>query len=289
MNQEDRYKSVTMFIQQNGPALPIDITQVIGKDSMISNAFLSEMTSKGLVKRSNRQIGNSLLYFLPGQEGIVRKRLSETLNNNERALIQKFERERVIFNNELEPMERYLMNRLLDFLVPINITFQGEKLLCYKTAVLDDQELHSIIERKLKLFQPEQTQTFKEPVKTIKQEIPKRTITKKTKKPKKDITDQLLEKAVSVISSMGGNVIGKEVVSKNREIDVTAQMGSTGTRYLFKIRNKKTLTEKDLSLAFAQVMDKKKPIILLVTGTLSKAAQKFKEKSCGELVKVIEI
>jgi hypothetical protein len=36
-------------------------------------------------------------------------------------------------------------------------------------------------------------------------------------------------------------------------------------------------------------MEKKLPMVLLVTGNLSKKAQKYKDDSCGDLIKIVNI
>ena len=56
------------FIKQRGPSQPTEISRHIGKDQLITSAFLSDLTSSNLLKISHIKSGSSPFYYLPGQE-----------------------------------------------------------------------------------------------------------------------------------------------------------------------------------------------------------------------------
>jgi hypothetical protein len=288
MDQTERYQRIVTFVKQKGPSFPIDIANLLGSDSIIAAALLSEMVSKNYVKKSNRRIGDSLLYYTDGQGENVRRRLFETLDENEKRLVQKFETSKILSPQELEPMERYIINDLRDFIIPLVVTYKGTDISFFKFHSILDNEIHALLEKKIK--PTEKSETPKIP------EISKRQVSQKTIVPKKqqpikkpDIRSDVREKALQTISKLRGRILNEKVIRKDREMDFLVEMTDIGTKHMFKVRNKKTITDKDISLAFAQVMEKKLPMVLLVTGNLSKKAQKYKDDSCGDLIKIVNI
>lgn len=288
MDQTERYQRVVTFVKQKGPSFPIDIASLLGSDSIIAAALLSEMASKNHIKKSNRRIGDSLLYYIGGQEEDVRRRLSETFNENEKRLIQKFETSKILSPQELEPMERYIINDLRDFIIPLVVTYKGTDISFFKFHSVFDNEIHALLEKKIK--PTEKLEIPKIPEISKKQISQKTVVSQKSETIKKpDIRSDIREKTLQIISKLRGKILNEKVIRKDREIDFIVEMTDLGTKHMFKMRNKKTITDKDISLAFAQVMEKKLPMVLLVTGKLSKKAQKYREASCGDLVKVVEI
>ena len=131
MDQEVVFEEIVEFIRENGPTLPMDVASFLKKDSFIANAILSEMLSKQMIMKTNRTYGNSPIYYIEGQEEEVRKKLYEILKDNERKLIEKFAREKVLFEDELEPSERFILKKLTDFILPYTIQVKDQKLICF--------------------------------------------------------------------------------------------------------------------------------------------------------------
>ena len=123
----------------------------------------------------------------------------------------------------------------------------------------------------------------------------------KTTKPKKPIKvekqnrlkvdtkleDEIEKQAAEVISKMNGEILNKRVIRKGKEIDFEVDINNIF--YLFKLKNKKKLTEKDISVMYTQLMEQKRPFIVMTPAEVPKKIKAFKEKMAGDLIKIIKI
>ena len=70
-------EKILNYISENGPTLPVDIVKLTGGDSLISNAYLSELVSSKEILKSDELVGTANIYYLPGQEDKLKNKLSE--------------------------------------------------------------------------------------------------------------------------------------------------------------------------------------------------------------------
>ena len=70
-------EQILEVVKENGPILPVEIVSKTGGDSLVANAFLSDLVESGQLKKSEELIGSVNLYFIEGQEDQVKKRLTE--------------------------------------------------------------------------------------------------------------------------------------------------------------------------------------------------------------------
>lgn len=244
------------YLKEKGPALPIDVASFLGVDTTLARAVLSELIEKGLVFKSKRTIGDSFVYYLKGQEDKVRDMIYPHLSVQERKLVELFKEKGFLSPDDLTPAERFLVKKLGDFLVEVrdkNMT--GWKYFSYTF--------------KKKEQTGKKAQEEKQPKPVEKQ------------KKQKGIDDEIL----SVISSMNSKVV-KIIESKktSSKILISTPLGF----YLFIYVKKKSITDKDISLAYMEAINMKVPVILYTTGNVSKKAIEFKTKNCGELVKIVK-
>ena len=74
MPQEDHLQvkeKIISFIKARGPSLPVHIAKEINTSILFTSAFLSELISEKRLKISKLNVGNSSLYFIPGQESLL--------------------------------------------------------------------------------------------------------------------------------------------------------------------------------------------------------------------------
>jgi len=61
-------EKILSIVNQKGPSLPAHIASKTGLSMLFASAFLSELLSEKKIKISNMKVGNSPLYYIPGQE-----------------------------------------------------------------------------------------------------------------------------------------------------------------------------------------------------------------------------
>lgn len=87
------------------------------------------------------------------------------------------------------------------------------------------------------------------------------------------------------------NMLEEHIIRKNREYDCVVHLPSNIglIEYLVIAKNKKTINEGDLSLAYQKGQSKKLPVILLTNGELTKKAREYREKNLKGYVLVKKI
>ncbi|MCL5101429.1 MAG: hypothetical protein M1348_02360 [Candidatus Parvarchaeota archaeon] len=98
-----------------GPALTIDIAEYIGKDTTQTSAILDYYVGKGDIGRTERRYGTSAIYYLGKDLDLAINKLYETLNGNEKTLVNKIKNAKVLGREDLTPAERYILKALMDF------------------------------------------------------------------------------------------------------------------------------------------------------------------------------
>ena len=102
-------EKILEVVKSTGPVLPVEIVSKTGGDSLVANAYLSDLVDGGQLKKSKERIGSVNLYFIEGQEEQVKKRLSEldiTLTP------RQFTKKPVIKTKEIEDKQRDFAERL---------------------------------------------------------------------------------------------------------------------------------------------------------------------------------
>ena len=112
----DQLLSQIMTILSRGPALTIDVSESIGRDTSQTSAILDYYAGKNDISRTNRKLGSSPVYFLEKDRDIALNRLFSTLNGKEKTLVDKIKAQRVVKSAELSPVERYISSSLDDFI-----------------------------------------------------------------------------------------------------------------------------------------------------------------------------
>jgi hypothetical protein len=257
---------VIAFIRNNGPSFPLEISKAIGYDSFVSRAVLLELINKGLVKKSKRAIGGSLVYYLDGQENDMRKRIFDDLGIPDKKVLKKLRDQGRVKLSELTPHERAFIKSLQDFIM---IDKQGDDYLI---------TYHNFKPRK----EPEAP------------EIKPINLPTKEDKPEKKLFDPKpitgFEARVKEFLNNMGEVLSSKKVRSGSEYNLIVRVKNPFPQELFvKAKKKKSITESDLSVVYTEALKLKKPSLIVTTGKLSKKARKWKKENVGELVKVVQI
>ncbi len=136
------YNKIRNFLIQKGPSLMVDIASNIGKDTMQTGAILDYFVARGSLFKTNRKYGFSSIYFLQDQKDAALSKLYEVLNNNEKAIVNKFKTMKVIRHDDLSPAERYLIQNLSDFIKKLTAvdreTNQQNEVFAYYDVPIED-------------------------------------------------------------------------------------------------------------------------------------------------------
>jgi len=260
---------VLSFLENNGPSVPVSISQGIGRDSFFVGAILSELIQSKRVKLSNAKIGGSKVYYLPCQE----ERLSvlyKYLPDAEKKAYDLLKEKNIIKSSETTPVMRVALANIVDFSVPIKINGEDSwKWYLYKEEA-----------PKLELPKIEIQQTVTPKIET-QQTVPKLQIPQLKITQKKSKEDTFSKQIEDFFISNKIRIQSKEIVRKNTEsnfvITLATQMGPM--EMFVCAKNKKKITDQDIMLAHQKGQNKKLPTLFITTGEQSKKAKEYLEKN----------
>jgi len=145
---DEKETKVIQIISTKGPQLQMDIAKGLGVEGFIAGAILSTLTGRGELKTSHRKIGASPIYYVSGQEQIVKNRLYPELNELEKRALERLKEMKVAFKDDLYPQERVLLSELKDFVDYLQVKQGDDEVLCWKHNSVSDDEFESILNSK---------------------------------------------------------------------------------------------------------------------------------------------
>ena len=260
----DNYEKVEEYLRKNGPSHPVQVGKAIEADIFTSSAILQEMIADKRIERTIKKIGGSPLYFVPEHRQRARERVEESLGIVERKILEEIKQKGFVFQDELGAQARFILQELKDLLIPLKANIGGEERIIWKYYKVDNSSVErAILSGKFKKQEEEKGR----------EEIRERKGA--------EGVERLLEK-------INARLLEKKVIKKN-EINCIIERGDEiKQKYFLKIKNKKKISDSDISLAYMEGMNKKMPIIFATTGTLSKKAIE-KKKEFGSLFFVMEM
>ena len=319
----DKRNKILEIIKVKGPVLPVQVSKEIGMDILMSSAHLAELTASNLVKISHVKVGGSPVYYLPGQESMLQKFIG-SLNDKEKKAYDLLNNSKVLRDREQEPVIRVALRVLRDFAKPLNVTYNNQSEIFWKWYLISDEEASSLIKPRLELLNKEVPQqearkeeprleqkkeSIEKPVQktiakqNIQQTIPEKqekineNITEKApaiqkekiKKPKQDKEDEFLSQLSKFFEKSSIQVISSEVIRKNAEIDLIVEIPSVvgNLQYYCKAKNKKRVSDSDLSSAYVKGQLRKLPVLFISTGELSTKAESMLTKELNLAFKKI--
>jgi len=267
---------VISFLKTNGPSLPVEIGKSIGYNSFVTKAILLELINKGLIRKSKRPIGGSLVYYVQEHVNKMRERIYNDIGIPDKKVLKKLEREGQVLMSELTPHERAFLKLLRDF---ITVERKGDDYVISHYAY-DSTKARPVRE-------PVKVPVPKEPeIKPINREL---RLFENPPKVKKKVTSDFDNQVQQYINGMG-EIISSKKVKAGTEYDYELKITKPFPQELFvKAKKKKSITEADLSVVYTEALRQKKPALLITNGKLSKKAQKWKKENVGELVRVVQL
>ena len=311
---ENRDK-ILEIVKEKGPVLPVQVSKVIGMDILMSSAHLAELTASNLLKISHVKVGGSPLYYLPGQEPMLQKFIG-SLNEKEKKAYDLLSQSRILRDLEQAPVIRVALRELKDFAKPLSVTYNNQTDIFWKWYLVSDEEASGIIKPKLelitkgiapkqelkkeeiKLEQPVQ-KTIQKPAlqqEKIKEMIAEKSPEKiqaikkeKAKKPKQDREDEFLAHLSKFLEKNNIKMVNSEIIRKNADIDLVVEIPSVvgNLQYYCKAKNKKRISDSDLSSAYVKGQLRKLPVLFISTGELSDKAEALLSKELNLTFKKI--
>jgi len=276
-------EKILNYISENGPTLPVDIVKLTGGDSLISNAYLSELVSSKEILKSDELVGTANIYYLPGQEDKLKNKLSELIDFKKTP--KNFQTKKVVETPELIKRREDFNNRLK----LIEDREKKEKIIerpknIIKKFIERPKKLPTIEEKKIQLNESE---------KII--EKPREIINKIVKKVKPDIkklnydnNSSLYHSAINFLEN-SNEIISKNMIDENSGTCVIRVKSSVGPiKFFVNIINKKRLTKSDIAEKYAESIEKKMPVIIITNATIANTSKKYL-KELGGFVRVKKI
>ncbi len=146
--KEDRLAKALSIIRLKGPVIPSEVNKNLEVDVMLGSAILSELVDKGDLKISNIRVGNSPLYYAPGQEDKLQQ-FSNHLNSKDRETYELLKQKKVLKDSSMEPLRRVSLRQIKDFAKPLNVKVNGETILFWKWYLISNDEAAEIIKTML--------------------------------------------------------------------------------------------------------------------------------------------
>jgi len=269
MNSKEVHAKIVDFLTKNGPSLPVHIARNGGMDMLFTGAFLSELYNDKTVKMSAMKIGNSSLYFLPGQEEMLEKFISY-LPSKEKEACLLLKKEGFLEDAAQHPAIRVALRGIRDFAFPL----KTEKGLFWRYLTFQE-----IAQEKIEKVQQKQIQQQQEPVVVVEQtvllkpEIP--TVEQQTKEEKEELKRiKKQETEQKFLGEVKEFLKRKEIllvsIEEFTKKEVVAKIKVKGDLCVLIAIDKKRPSEEDIVKAYKRALKIDLPFHLLAKGDLNK-------------------
>ena len=289
------------IVKGKGPVLPVQIAKEIGSNILMASAHLAELTASNRLKISAIKVGGSPLYYLSGQEAMLQK-FTANMNDKEKKAYDSLNQDKILRDTEQEPVIRVALREIRDFAIPLNVNHDNNREIFWKWYLTSNDEAEKIIKEKLQILEKPiekkidegsieklQKQEIKEqqmeekPVQQIQKQLKEKKESKKYKPREKE--DNFLNSITKFFEKNKINIVNTEIIKKNSEMDFIVEIPSVvGTlQYYCKAKNKKRISDSDLSNAYVKGQLKRLPALVLSPGELSAKAQEMMGKELSNL------
>lgn len=301
--KQDFREIALRVLRMKGPCVPRDVGREIGKDTLITSAILSELSSNKALLISYIKVGSSPLYYLPGQEARLLE-FADHLHQREKEALAVLREKTVVRDVDLAPVERVAMRELRDFAKPISVTLSGQDELFWKWYLVSDDEAGRLLRERmaplvsapppvpavqqnahiagaipaLEAVRPEESREAEIPaLPAIQERKARKKAAAKLMQQSLEPTepdDKLYRKVKDYCAEKGIIICSAKVVKKNSELDLLVELPSAvGTlAYCAKVKDKKSCGDADLAAALVLAQGKRLPCLFLTTGKLTKRA-----------------
>ena len=293
MPQEDHLQvkeKIISFIGMRGPSLPVHIGKEINTSILFTSAFLSELISEKRLKISSLKVGNSSLYFIPGQEPLL-EGFAQYLKSKEKDAFELLKQKKILRDSEQHPAIRVALQGIKDFAIP----FKKDGQIYWKYLMVSDQELINkikeipVIKEAKKQFEAEDKIVEKRTEIKIGNEEKRskiemvqlysvKTKNKELKKIKEKTSvkkgDKFFDKVKEFLSKKSIEILDIDGFNKS---DLTLKIKINKEEKLLIAYDKKKIDEKDIINAYKKASKLKLNFLILSLGEPNKKLNEFIE------------
>ncbi len=255
-------EKILEVVKLSGPVLPVEIVSKTGGDSLVANAYLSDLVDDGQLKKSDERVGAVNLYFIEGQEDQVKKRLNELDIN---LTPRQFTKKPITKTKDIEDKQRNFVERL-------------NKIEAEEKKRKNENQKKSVITFTKKLISRAKEEVI--PPKSI---ISPKPISKDSETIAKKNFDSFFEHAIDYLERGKLKIINENTESETCTVKAPSAVGTMN--FHVRILEKKKLNKTDIAESYTAVIEKKMPVIILTSGEIAKTAKKYL-KEIGGLVRV---
>jgi len=268
---------IIAFINLKGPSLPVQIAKETGLSILFASAFLSELFGEKIIKISNIRVGNSPLYFIPGQEPQLEK-FYHYLKSKEKEAFLLLKEKQILNDSEQQPAIRVALREIKDFAIP----FEKNEEVFWRYFLIEEpieikKEIPTLIEEEIEKQKEVKEEIIEKEIisekETIQEEKPKKlkktkseTKTKKSGKNDKK-NENFFNKIKEFLSKKKIEIIDIKDF-KNDEAVLKVKKGDK--EELLFVFNKKSITEKEIIKAWKKSTELKMPYGILSLGETPK-------------------
>ncbi len=280
-------EKIVRFVQLNGPIIPAKVAKETGLSVMFASAMLSELVARKVFLISYGKIGGSPIYYCKGQEPKL-EMLYNYLPPREKEAFMILKEKKLVKDTELGPVYRAAVREIKDFAVPIEADVGEGTETFWSWHLNSKQEVSDKLDA-LKVDEATKGTELVVEDRGVKQEELKGYIEEKTYEEKlqyhelKKVKKTKKEKKVREAGSNFLNVVERYLVKNNIEIlerksikkkdvemlaNIKSQVGEL--KFLVIAKDKKRISESDLSLAYDKGQMDKSFVLFLTNGELTK-------------------
>lgn len=276
---ENNVKSkILSLLKIRGPSLPVHLSKQVQISLIFTGAFLSEMAREKSIKISNMKVGGSPLYYLSGQENML-ERFYTYLPDKEKQSFLLLKQNKILKDDEQEPAIRFALRQIKDFALP----FSKDNELFWRFYSVTEQEVREILKEE----------------KVVEKKEIKKKIKPEEKQKKEKLLIKLKEPRQKKTKEKSWFVLRVEEFLKQQDIEILEEIGWKKREYVARVRinsdldkieffclakDKKSITENDLTLALKKAQDFKLPALVISKADLNKKAKTYLEE-WGNLIK----
>lgn len=210
LNAKEVKSKILDFLNIHGPSLPVQVSRHMQMNTLFASAFLSELSSEGLVKISDMKVGGSPLYYTPHKTNML-ENFSKYLNSKEREAFNLLKENKILRDETQHPAIRVALRDLKDFAIP----FKKDDKIYWRYFTSDEKDIpETQIEK-----EETKEKNDKEPIKEMTEEE------KPTFEPEKTLIQKEVEIAKQRkdeeqrVSDEELNRIKKELEERRKELD----------------------------------------------------------------------
>ena len=116
---------ILSIVKEKGPILPVQASNEINENILMTSARLSELLTAKHIKISNLKVGSSPLYYFPGQEHKLQN-FTDNLNGMEKRAYDLLLQNKILKDYDQEPAIRVALREIKDFAVPLQVNYENK-------------------------------------------------------------------------------------------------------------------------------------------------------------------